>query len=990
MLPQLNLFGEAVLESPTGRVVLKGGKNAALLVYLALQGGWVRREAVMALFWPEASETAARANLRQLLVGLRRSPHVMGLGAGLEVTDAALRWRVPTDVAAFRARLEAGDVAGAAAYRDELLGVFNLGGLDSFAEWLGAEREALGRAFRDAALTRAHGHRQAGAFAEAADVLGFALQRDPLDEDVLVERLEALLHAKRYRPALAEVAAFRKRLQREFGGVPGAALRALEARLRAEHEKTPGTAPVAPPLPPPPPDTPPVSPFVGRERELAALRAHLADPAVRLLSLVGPGGVGKTRLALALAALHGGRFRDGVTVARLETLTDPALVAPALAAALAVPPTDEPYDEQVAAFLERRECLLVLDNFEQLLGATPFLEALLKRAPGVRLVVTTREPLGAAQETVLELRGLSLVGEGSPDAVTLFTHGAARAGATLRPGDEGTVADICALVGGVPLALELTSAWLRLLSPAEVRAELAGGLDLLAWPDAGLPERHRNMRRVLAGSWERLNDEEQRGLARLSVFHGGFSFGAAKTAAKLSPNVLLTLLRRSLVYRDDGGRFSLHEVVRHYAAERLAGTGGAERVQTGHARYYLGLLGSLEMWSDKEPASLATLDAELPNVRAAWEYAVQGGKLPEFWRPNDVVIFFDRRMRYAEGLELLTAASRCFDPADEAHRETLAALAVDRAWLLFRLGRYAEAEALAQAALDGSQDKKLRMKALNTLGIVARQGGDYPRAAERLEGALALAQELGDVTRMAAYLNNLSATFVMLADDAVAEKAALAALQLHRKTGDHYGVATTLNDLSSIQKSKANYRTALDLIEEALEIASSRGFGDLVPICLLGQAFILYQTGEFSRVESVCSDVLKMSSDTVLKSSTFNLLGRVTARRGETARARDYLREGFLIAWRHKNVPVILENMVALAELEFRENAFGRAYRLARAVVDHPASSATERRDADLILTAVSGALPKHTDMSEPLSLERWVPALLGLEVEVSVKPDVN
>lgn len=999
MLSQLNLFGEAVLESPTGRVVLKGGKNAALLVYLALHGGWVRREAAMVVFWPEASEKTARANLRQLLVGLRRSPHVMGTGAGLEVTGAALRWRVPTDVAAFRERLAAGDMAGAAAtYREELLGAFNLGGLGDFVEWLEAEREALGRAFRETALTRAHGYRQTGAFAEAADVLGLVLRRDPLDEDVLCERLEALLHARRFRPALAEVAAFCKRLGREFGGVPGPALRDLEARLRAEGAK--GAAeplPVASALPTslvsPPPATSPVSPFVGRARELELLRAHLADPACRLVSLVGPGGVGKTRLALELAA-QDGAFRDGVTVARLETLTDPALVAPALAALLGVPPSAEPFEEQVTAHLAERECLIVLDNLEQLLECGPFLSALLVRAPGVRLLVTTREPLGAAHETVLELRGLAL-GDGA-DAATLFAHGAARAGATLRPEDGALVADICALLEGTPLALELTSAWLRLLSPAEVKAELTGGLDLLAWPDTGLPERHRNMRRVLTGSWERLNEAEQRGLARLSVFRGGFAFTAAKTATGLSPNALLTLLRRSLVYRDADGRFFLHELVRHYAGERLIQTGTEARVRAEHARYYLGLLGGLEMWSEKEPLSLATLDTELPNVRAAWEYAATGGYLPEFWRPNDVVIFFDRRMRYAEGLELLTAASRCFDPADEAHRETLAALAVDRAWLLFRLSRFEEAEAAAQRGLEGTADLKIRMKASNTLGIIARQQGRYEVAATHIEAALAWAHKLGDTVRVAAYLNNLGATCIYLGDYARAEKATRTALSLHRAADDAYGVVNTLLDLSDICSCQNAFGQALDAVDEALELARGHAFGDVTPVLLLMKARALYRLGDLRHAELVghkALDLMKEAGRVWEKAMVLNLLGRVALRHNEAEKARRYLLQGFLLAWRHKDTPTILESMVAVAELELSENEHKRAYRLLDAAANHPAKPAADRQDAKKLLGALKNLTQysaRNPGETTATSLEQWVPAFFGLEGEALTKLEVS
>ena len=996
MLLQLSLLGEVMLMTSSSSRILRGGKGSALLIYVAYRGDWVRRASLMALLWPETPEVQARSNLRQLLLNLRRAPDV----AGLEVTDTGVRWPVITDVSLFRQALAAHDLERAAQlYRGELLSDFNLDGLGDFADWLEGERGDLFSAYRSAVLEQAERVQQ-NAPAQAAAVLGRFLHHDPFDEEVLGERLGALAQAGEVRRALAEAEAFRARLEREFGATPDEPLQhrsaALRAALKDKRVRSGETVVLAEPAADSSTqafrvaERPPLNTFVGRSSERETLRRRLADPACRLLTLVGPGGVGKTRLALELAAELLGSFRDGVTVVPLETVSNANLIAPALAArlGLAQEPLNAP-EPQVAAHLKDAERLLVLDNFEQLLEGKTFLLTLLAGAPGVKLLVTSRERLNVTEEVLLELRGLSLESDGAQpsDAATLFLHGARRVGTTLRREAElHTVADICALVEGVPLALELTSAWLRLLTPSEVKTELSAGLDLLVAPDAGFSERHQNMRLVLARSWARLTVDEQRTLTRLSVFRGGFSYTAAKAVTGMSLGVLLALTHKSLLYRAADGRFTLHELVRHYAAEQLLAEGASKQThaQAQHARYYLGLLGTLEMWSETETASLAVLDAEVDNLRAAWRWAVAGGRLPEFWLPSDVVVFFDRRQYFTEGLEFFEQVSVCFDPENPAHQETLATLRVDRAWLLFRLGRYAEAEALAGDSLDGSLSVKTRMKALNTLGIITRQQGRYLLAVRHIEGALALARELGEVTRVAAYLNNLGATCIFLGEYERAEEASRAALNLHRATDDAYGVVTTLIDLSSIYSAQADKR-ALEVVEEALELARKQSFDDVTSALLITKARVLYRLGDAAQAELICHEVMRLITKPGYiwdEAQVLNLLGYIATRRGEQLKARQYLVKSFLLAWQHREIPTILEDMLALAELEFSENAYERARQLLVGVMRHPAASAVNRCDAERFFQ--HSGMHQHLPQTGNVALERWVPAFFGLAGEAT------
>jgi predicted ATPase len=327
----------------------------------------------------------------------------------------------------------------------------------------------------------------------------------------------------------------------------------------------------------------PLTRFVGRERELARLHVLLDDPARRLVTLVGPGGIGKTRLAVQVAATRQDRSRDGVVFvslvgtapARPEEAADlvVANLAAALGVSLAVP--RDPL-ELLCDHLAARELLLVLDNLEQLPDAAKVVAALLERAAGVKLLATSRRRLGLEGECLVEVAGLPYPPpDADPDArsceaVQLFEDHAR----LIRPG-LGSAADedvgrICRLVAGVPLAIELAARWVRSVTPAVIADRLAGDLDLLATSAPDVERRHRSLRSVIDWSWQLLTDEECRALRRLSVLRGGFDLEAAAAVAGASLPLLAGLVDQSLVAVGEDGRYAVHDLLRQYAAERLA------------------------------------------------------------------------------------------------------------------------------------------------------------------------------------------------------------------------------------------------------------------------------------------------------------------------------------------------------------------------------------------------------------------------------------
>jgi predicted ATPase len=350
-----------------------------------------------------------------------------------------------------------------------------------------------------------------------------------------------------------------------------------------------------------------LTPFIGREQELAELGRLMAEPECRCLTLVGPGGIGKTRLAVQTADQHRNEFAHGIAFIPLASVGAVDAVIPAIASAINLAfygPIDPKV--QLLNYLREKQMLLVVDNVEHLLveGAHPgtiaeLLIEILRGAAAIKLLVTSREVLNLQGEWSLEVQGLAFPRVEQVDrfdeysAVALFVQRARRArpGFEMNAEDKAGVVRLCRLVEGMPLAIELAATWVRILSPPEIASEVEHNLDFLNAQMRDLPERHRSMRAVFDHSWQMLSTEEKRVLGRLSVFRGGFQRQAAEQVVGASLSVLSSLVIRSLLRRTAAGRYDLHELIRQYSASKLAeDPPELHAVQERHSVYYLGLL----------------------------------------------------------------------------------------------------------------------------------------------------------------------------------------------------------------------------------------------------------------------------------------------------------------------------------------------------------------------------------------------------------------
>ncbi len=444
-----------------------------------------------------------------------------------------------------------------------------------------------------------------------------------------------LLALSGQRPAaLAQYEACRRNLAEELGIQPALETVQLYERIRD------GLIDVAPAEEAPPRHLPvALSPLIGRQGELAEIDERLLDSACRLLTLLGPGGSGKTRLALEAAAGLVKHFRQGAYFVSLAPLQSVDSIPPAIARTLgfSFSPGGEPF-QQLLAYLRKKELLLVLDNFEHLLEGANLLVDILQAAPGVKMLVTSREGLSLREEFLLPLGGLDYpdLQIHDPlqfDSVQLFLQGARRVCPHYQasPEDLVQVGLICRQVQGMPLAVLLAASWMEVLSPAEIAGQVAShSLDFLEAEWRDVPERQRSLRLVFDHSWRLLSESEQRLFASLSVFRGGFSQAAAEAVTGASLRDLLRLVNKSMLGRGQAGRCEMHELLRQFGAEKLEGLPDlSQAVHERFAAFYIAALERLpgDLHGARQVEALQAFGADFANAQAAWDWAVEHGQV---------------------------------------------------------------------------------------------------------------------------------------------------------------------------------------------------------------------------------------------------------------------------------------------------------------------------------------------------------------------------
>jgi len=958
----LYLLGRPVVVDDGGRMTLPNERRCQLLCLLALRRGWVTRTELAALFWPRQRTEQALTNVRKALHQARALPWA----AALESQGHVVRFAVETDVQHLVQAMREGRLADALR-RDagELLDGMDDVSAPTWDDWLADERAQHARRRHD--LTRA---RLAQLAAQPAEAIAFArrlLDADPLDEDAVVALLAAQRALGQREEQHEAYRRFAVRLDEELGVAPS-------QRVASELVEPPA-------LPQSEADG-----FVGRRRELNDLAALLAHPECRLITITGPGGVGKSSLAKHGVREYAARGGGSAIWIALDDLADVEQAVARLVAELGIAPAPRQDAVQLACErLQRDAGLVVFDNAEHVAGIARLLSRLLDAAPRLRLCATSRRRLGVAGEWLLPLRGLALAPAGADlgellasDATRLFiaTACAARPGFDARA-EASAIGALLHAVDGLPLAILLAAHWVRLLPVAEIAAEVTRSLDVLDSGDEEGEERpeHRSVRATFERSWQLLATREQRALAALAVFVGSFPRAAAIEVAGAALPLLAALADKSLLQMPAGGRCALHPLIRQFAA----GMGAPEEAATyarHHAEWFHRLLA--RMARDAEGGDAAALDAiaaELENCRLAWRWAVAAdasaalaGSAPALMR------CFEARNRAEEGAALLAEALPRVATMPPTHAAVvLSALA----HLQYRVYRLDDAAASARQALRLARttaSAEARLRCLNVLGLCHWQWGRLAEARRLLEQTLRLARAGNQARAIAIALGNLANVDKDLGHYERARAGMLEVLERQRALGDWLGVAIRLNNLASLHQARHEWNEARVFLDEALAVAARHGIAFVRPHALVNLALVDFFTGDLEAAahhgRGALAEARAVANRNVEATALLHLV-RVAVRQGALEEARTGVRQALACALAMGSVPLQLDAVFGHAEIAAATGERAAAADLLRWYLARPEVAPGDRAVAQASLDALDAPAAKaDPDLPPHLPLE--------------------
>ena len=926
---RINLFGPLRLcyhDQPVKFAALP--KTLPLFAYLLLNRAKpIGRTTLACTFWPDHNEADARSNLRRHLYELRRVlPPAPDDCPWLLIDNSSVQWNPAApywcDVVAFlQASSNPGQLAEAIPlYTDDLLP-------ELYEDWIFVEREGLRNRFFDTLSQLLSQARDRG---DQTAALGYAqqiLHFDPLREDVLRE-LMTLRYATGDRAgALQAYQRFVQRLREALDIAPMVETSALYDTLArqvtqpspvtqpAEADKLPATPPPAIAVDPMPAEpaqatTPPhylpaqLTSFIGRDAEVAALRHLLTrrtEP-LRLLTLTGAGGSGKTRLALEvgarLLAIQPAPFAQGIYAVLLAAVTEPALVLSAIAATLGVKEQGTtPLIAALKSWLRDKQLLLILDNCEQVTHAAGLLVELLQAAPGLTLLVTSRKLLSIYGEHEFPVLPLALPEPedwthperlAAAAAVTLFLtrSRAVNATFTLNRDNAAAVAEICVRLDGLPLALELAAARSKLFTPQALLPQLARSLDLLVGAQHGLAERQRTLRQTIDWSYQLLDQAAQQLFARLGVFVGEFTLAAVEALLSAEPNLvdgLLNLLNQSMIQRVEPAdptdvtlRFRLLLTLRDYALAQLTALGELTTLQAAHAHYYLGRVEQAASVAElaKEGYWLDQIAADLDNLRAAFAWAQGQADQHELLARLAIAAssFWLKRGYLAEGrgwLEQALAQQATVPTALQAKVNSAAGM------LAWYQEDYAAAQRYLQQSLarwqqlgaDADQDAMARIYL--SLGGMARQHDNYHEAHQYHSAALAIQRTLNNQQGMADALHNLGVAEMFLGHYAAAQACFAECYALDCALGDQWGIFLDLNSWGVLDYVQGNYGAARARLEEGLTLARGLGARTRLSLLLSHLGKVALAEARWTDANRLFQEALTIGEEVGIKSQRF-------------------------------------------------------------------------------------------------------------------------
>ncbi len=841
-------------------------KAEALLVYLAVEGGLHNRSVLASLLWPECPQVQAATSLRVALTVLRRR-----LADHLDITRETARIKpgahLCLDLVDLREKLANGQIDQAIEiYQGDFLQGFHLHNAAGFEDWARWEAERARSPFLKALHAAANSTVADGEYVRGIGYLRQLLELDPLDESAHEKCMLLLALDGQRGAALAQYERCQAILKEELNAPPSTDVERLYRRI-LRGDQLPVPAPVMPGHNLPAAQTS----FVGREPELRQIAAMLSDPACRLISVVGPGGCGKSRLALQAASRAMRSFTDGACYVPLEACSSINYLVNAIAKALEFSidgyASDLDPRTQLLDYLRGRSILLLLDGFEHLVEGAGLLSEILEAAPQARLIVTSRQRLGLHGEWILQIEGLPVEPVAAPpklqesDAARLFCARARQSNLDfqLAEADQKPVARICQLVEGMPLGIELAAAWHPMLSPAEIAGEMEKDLDFLSSSMRDRPEKHRSLRTVFDSTWALLSPKEQILFSQLAIFRGGFTRQAAEQVCGASLAQLSALRDKSLLWKTSSGKFDMHNLLRQFALEKLDQFSENEReaLHARYSQYYIRLLLDREMdfWGTRMLQAREEIRLDIENLHAAIDWACQQWDEAKFRHALIVLMYFYVCHGWHAGKEAFREIARqrkealtARGVADPTTDSVYLAARIHQALFQTELGQIEESEAISKECLNGVIELGLKeelSECMNNLGVNASFRGEYDESCEWLEKAILVGRECGHLVWYTCLLW-LGHTCFLKGEYEQGQLTLEKSLELFERLGTHWGIAFGLSKMGLALDGMGEHARALQTHRDALAIfnrinhAAGQGFA-LSRMCMSAALLGEYQ-----------------------------------------------------------------------------------------------------------------------------------------------------
>jgi DNA-binding SARP family transcriptional activator/predicted ATPase len=1007
---QLN--GQTVIESRAKRI-------EALLAFLAIESDQAhRRERLVGLLFPEIPDEQARTNLRQTLTRLRRAiDDQKAEPPFLLITRESTQFNRESDyfldVENFTDSLYGcpkhrperdrdcqdcieGLHNAVKLYRGPFLEGFSLDDSTAFEDWVVIKREQYQEEALAALQDLADYHERRGSYAISTEYVRHQLRLEPWKEEAHRQLMRLLAYQGQRSAALLQYKTLKSILEDELGVEPLSETQSLFDSIRAARDDRPFQLP------------PRTANFLGRDQELALLNEYLAHPKKQLITLTGPGGSGKTAIATEtgwqVAERFLGPFYDGVFFVPLAGINiedqdraqdsikfNPFITAVAEAIGFSFSGPRYPRD-QLLRYLKNKSLLLIVDNVEHLIGsARPLLRDIMHHAPGIKILVTSRERLGLNEEWVVEIEGLPYPGNGqllaaieqqqthieglseSYQAVALFESLGKQLVPEFNLSEEKNcpspaVYHIAQLVQGLPLGIELAASWLRTLNCKEIAAEIENSLDFLSSTMHDLPSRHRSMRAVFNSSWQLLDKQEQQTLSRLSVFHGPFARPAATAVTGASLSTISSLVDHSLLRRQDiyessqtGGHYELLDVLRQFASEQLEKhEEEAIQVRERHAAFYLDYLNKQQeaLQGKDQYEAVAKISQNIKQIRSAWQWAVQHKDVSGLSKALDALgLFYYMRSWFTEGADSFNqAAAELESLRNKPHVNSVwGQLRARQGWFTFLLGNQKEGLSQLRESIDslrGDGDPLALAFSLSFTAAALAILGNYEEARALAQEALTINEQCLDKYGCAISNNVLSQIAYQQGRYPLAKMHSQASLEFEQAMGNQWSIGFSLTNLGRVAYALENYEEARSFFQESLaireELKDNRG-----------QALCLRFLGETAQAQNKLEEAQRYleRSLTIFRnlgsqdetSATLNSLGDLALDRQEDLEAKHYFVEAFRIAKLSANTPRILDATISLARLHAQNNPLESA-KIAYSVKNHPAANRNSREQAGKLL----------------------------------------